>query len=232
MLCSDPKDIDVVIKSLKALCEVFCDILPSYRIREQKTNFNENGDKDGKEGKGNKSVRVSKEVQHMREHEQFMLQCYRDYLKILEVFSKTKPEKIIKQKGITDEDKIKKALEIYRKLRELAYVSFCRLLKSHPHFNYRLNVLQLIMPRLATKDLVIRNECTQTVFDLIKSEDNQLLDFKVEILKELNKTIKSREHSLMDPTILECLVSHKIIVDEEKAKMIDASSKKSEQLKE
>jgi nucleolar complex protein 3 len=34
MLCSDPKDIDVVIKSVKSLCEIFCDILPTYRIRE------------------------------------------------------------------------------------------------------------------------------------------------------------------------------------------------------
>ncbi len=37
LFCSDPKDIDVVIKALKALCDVFCDILPGYRIREQKT---------------------------------------------------------------------------------------------------------------------------------------------------------------------------------------------------
>jgi len=35
----------------------------------------------------------------------------------------------------------------------------------------------------------------------------------------------------MDPTLLDCLVTHKIIVDEEKAKSIDASSKKVEQLR-
>jgi hypothetical protein len=40
-------------------------------------------------------------------------------------------------------------------------------------------------------------------------------------LKELSKTVKSKEHSLMDPNLLDCLVTHKIIVDEEKAKMID-----------
>ncbi len=88
-----------------------------------------------------------------------------------------------------------KALEIYRKLRELSFLSFCRLLKAHPHFNYRLNVLQLIMPRLSTKDLVIREECTSTVFEMLRSDDNTMLDLKVEILKELAKTIKSRDHS-------------------------------------
>ena len=32
-LCADPKDIDVVLKAVNQLCNVFCDILPSYRIR-------------------------------------------------------------------------------------------------------------------------------------------------------------------------------------------------------
>lgn len=167
----------------------------------------------------------------MREHEQFMLTSYKEYLKILEVFSKTKPEKIIRQKGIQDEEKRNKALEIYRKLRELSFVSFCKLLKTHPHFNFRLNILQIIMPRLATKDILIRNECTEALFSIIKSDDNTLLDFKLEALKELSKTIKSREHSLMDPTLLDCLVSHKIVVDESKAKIIDDSTKKVEQMK-
>lgn len=33
LFCKDPKDIDVVIRALQKLCDVFCDILPSYRIR-------------------------------------------------------------------------------------------------------------------------------------------------------------------------------------------------------
>ena len=208
LCCSDPKDIDVVIRAVKALCQVFCDVLPGYRIKEQKP--------------ASEDVKVSKDVQSMREHEQFVLGSYKEYLKILEIFSKTKPEKIIKQKGITDEAKRLKALEIYRKLRELSFLSFCRILRTHPHFNYRLNVLQLIMPRLATKDLVIRNECTATVFELLKS-DNTLLDFKLEVLRELSKTVRSRDHSQMDPTLLDCLVTHQIIVDESKARMVDAS---------
>jgi len=59
-----------------------------------------------------------------------LIESYKEYMKILEVFSKTKPEKIIKQKNITDEVKRMKALEIYRNLRELSYLSFCKLLKA------------------------------------------------------------------------------------------------------
>jgi hypothetical protein len=36
----------------------------------------------------------------------------------------------------------------------------------------------------------------------------------------------------MDPTLLDCLVTHKIIVDEAKAKVLDDASRKVEQLKE
>jgi len=86
LCCSDPKDIDVVIKALKSLCEVFSDILPGYRIRENK--------QDNEDDKND--TRVSRDVQSMRDFETFILDSYREYLKILEVFSKTKPEKLIK----------------------------------------------------------------------------------------------------------------------------------------
>lgn len=168
----------------------------------------------------------------MREMETFILTSYREYLKVLEVFSKTTPEKGIKKKGIKDDDiKKKKALEMYRKLREVSMDAFCQLLTRHPNFNYRLNILQIIMPKLSTTDFVIRQVCTQTIFELLKREDNHLLDFKYEILKELTKIIKTKEHHKMDPNILDCLVTHQIIVDEVKAKIVDDTTKKADVLK-
>lgn len=108
LLCHDPRDIDVVLKAIGTLCKVFCDILPTYRIRQQKTDSNEDDDmparneegKDGDKKKGKKNSKVSKEVKVMREYEQFLLTSYREYLKVLEIFSKTKTEKIIKKQGI------------------------------------------------------------------------------------------------------------------------------------
>ncbi len=44
LCCSDPKDIDVVIRSIKGLCDVFSDILPGYRIRETKQEEEEEKD--------------------------------------------------------------------------------------------------------------------------------------------------------------------------------------------
>lgn len=33
-LCKDNGSVDVVLKAVGSLCEVFCEIIPSYRIRE------------------------------------------------------------------------------------------------------------------------------------------------------------------------------------------------------
>lgn len=121
---------------------------------------------------------------------------------------------------------------MYKKLRELSFISFCSLLKRHPHFNYRLNILQIIMPRISTTDLVVRKMVTTTIFELINKDDNTLLDFKLEILKELAKVLKQiPSHSKIDPNLLDCLVTHKIIIDEAKAKVIDESTRKLTQLK-
>lgn len=77
----------------------------------------------------------------MRDQEQSLLSSYKEFLKVLEVFSKTRPEVLIKKSGITDESERKKAFNIYKKLREQSIQCFCSLLKRHPHFNYRLNIL-------------------------------------------------------------------------------------------
>ena len=66
--------------------------------------------------------------------------------------------------------------------------------------------------------------------ELLRRDDNSLLDFKIDILKEIGKAIKQKPHEYMDPHLLDCLVLHEIMIDEAKAKAVDASSKKSQQL--
>lgn len=56
------------------------------------------------------------------------------------------------------------------------------------------------------------------------------MDFKIEILRELNKVIKTKQHEHMEPNLLDCLVLHMIVVDEEKAQAIAESTQKSSQL--
>jgi len=62
--CEDPKDVDVVLKAITALCEVFADIIPSYRIREQ-------GEKDDQttNGEKGKNMKFSKETSALQAQE-------------------------------------------------------------------------------------------------------------------------------------------------------------------
>lgn len=76
------------------------------------------------------------------------------------------------------------------------------------------------MPKLASQDNFVRKEATATLFELLAHTDQSLLDFKVEILKELNNVIKSKSHEHMESNLLDCLVLHLIVVDEERAKAI------------
>jgi hypothetical protein len=86
------------------------------------------------------------------------------------------------------------------------------------------------MPRLASQDPLQRKRVTSLVINLLGHYDQGLLDFKVEILKELNNVVKTKSHMHMEPHLLDCLVQHTIVVDEQKAKAIAESSQRSQEL--
>ena len=65
-----------------------------------------------------------------------MLKCFKDYLQILEVFSKLKVAKMSKDASNKD-----LSGQFYSKLRLRSVECFSLLLERHPHFNYRLNIL-------------------------------------------------------------------------------------------
>jgi len=85
-------------------------------------------------------VKISKEVQALQDQEQFILKCYKDYLQILETFSKLKTAKL--SKNATDREK---SGMFYNKLRLKSVESYGKLLERHPHFNYRINILSLLV---------------------------------------------------------------------------------------
>jgi len=86
------------------------------------------------------------------------------------------------------------------------------------------------MPKIADFDAPIRQLVTRTVHEVLHIEDNGLLSFKLDVLKELHKALTKVKHEFVEPYLLDCLVLHEIMVDEQKAKAIDESTKKSTQL--
>lgn len=166
----------------------------------------------------------------MREYENFLLSSYREYLMILERLTKIKPNALISKSNIGDEAKRDRMLLAYNKMRVLSVQCFCDLLEKHPHFNFRLNILQTVLPKIASQESVTRKRVTEMLFRMLKHTDQQLLDFKVDILKELNKVLQSKPHEHMPANLLDCLVLHMIIVDEDKAKAVAESTNRSQQL--
>ena len=66
--CED-NNIDVVLKAVAALCKVFCDIIPSYRIREigdKPEEKSQEQDGKGKGAAGYKAIKISKEVEALQ----------------------------------------------------------------------------------------------------------------------------------------------------------------------
>jgi hypothetical protein len=51
-----------------------------------------------------------------------------------------------------------------------------------------------LVRRLVAKDPRIRRAATKTIKELLKRDDNNLLDFKLEILKEILKVTKTKNH--------------------------------------
>lgn len=103
-----------------------------------------------------------------------MLTCYKEYLQVLEVFIK-----------------IKKEGSVYSRLRQLAGNVFNRLLTRHPNFNFRINIMHAVVNQLSSSDVELRQSATKTVKSMIRKDDNGLVDFKLEIVKELHKVVKS-----------------------------------------
>ena len=145
----------------------------------------------------------------------------------MEKLQKIKPGQFIKSLNLPSQSQKDHLYKVYMRLRNTSFSNLCSLVKQHPHFNYRLIIIQIVFPKVASQDALVRREAQDTLFYLLSHSDQTLLDFKIEILRELNKVIKTKNHQHMDPTLLDCLVLHLIVVDEEKAQAIAASTQKS-----
>jgi len=121
LLTEDPKDVDIVQKAIEALCKVFLEIIPAYRLRED---LNKNDSVDDETG-AKKGLKLSKEVKQVRDYEAYLLESYQKFLKILEQLSKIKPANLISIAGISDEAQKEKLLKVYIKLRNQSVSGQC-----------------------------------------------------------------------------------------------------------
>ena len=239
LLCCEDSSFEVVVKAVSSLGFVFKDILPTYRIRELGGSDaqSEANKKVGHDEEGGPAL--SKEVRKIRDFEQTLLKCYVRFLEILDVFSMvrsptthaTGSDKKSKSEGKSTSPEVDKQSIQNKALRKVAVEALCTFLLSLSHFNRREVVLEQVSKKLYSADNEIRSLCTNAFKELIVSQDNTLLPFKLEALRRLGKLLKTKQHSRFSPNLLDCLHLQKIVVNEETVRAFDGASSKAEELR-
>ncbi|XP_069133349.1 nucleolar complex protein 3 homolog isoform X2 [Argopecten irradians] len=182
MLEEEDPDVFLTVRKLAivSLMEVFKDIIPGYRLRVATQE--------------EKSQKAKKETKTLRDYEESFLVNYRHYLEFLEktvrgqVSSKKKGHRHSKTNGINDsalqQDNVKE-------MQIMALRCMCDLLVKHPHFNYRNNIVTVIVPYMNKADLKMSCIACETVRNVFREDRGGHVS--LEIVKAVSKMIKSRE---------------------------------------
>ncbi|KAF7596763.1 hypothetical protein BBP40_000191 [Aspergillus hancockii] len=158
----------VAIKKLALASQaaIFKDVIPGYRIRPL-------SDQD-------MSGKLSKEVRKLQNYEQSLLSHYKHYIQKLT--NLTKPSKGAKDAKVG----------IDPTLKSLAINCACNLLLSVPHFNFRGELLKILVNRLARRqidgDFV---KCRETLEGVFSSDDDGVVS--LEAVRLLSKMMKAKE---------------------------------------
>ncbi|XP_021108734.1 nucleolar complex protein 3 homolog isoform X5 [Heterocephalus glaber] len=127
LLVEQDPDVAVTVRKLViiSLMELFKDITPSYKIRPLT--------------EAEKSTKIRKETQKLREFEEGLVSQYKFYLENLEQMVKDWKQRKLKKSNVV-------SLKAYKGLAEVAVKSLCELLVALPHFNFHNNIIVLIVP--------------------------------------------------------------------------------------
>jgi nucleolar complex protein 3 len=141
----DSKNTTIKKLALAASLAIYKDIIPGYRIRPLSEEDME--------------VKVSKEVKKLRAYEQALVASYKNYIAVLAKLAQS-------GKGGTSRDGT-------ASLGSVAIGCACTLLKSVPHFNFRGELLKILVGKLSTRRIdadFIR--CRETVETLFKEDED------------------------------------------------------------
>ncbi|RFU29965.1 hypothetical protein B7463_g6353, partial [Scytalidium lignicola] len=151
---------------------VYKDVIPGYRIRPLSEEDME--------------VKVSKEVRRIRAYEQALVGGYQTYIRGLAKVAQSGNGNILKDEGPS--------------LASLAIGCACTLLTSVPHFNFRGELLKILVSKLSTRKLDVDFvKCRETIETLFRNDEEgtQSLD----AVSLLTKMMKARGYRV-DESVL------------------------------
>ncbi|KAJ5184267.1 hypothetical protein N7492_001883 [Penicillium capsulatum] len=150
---------------------VYKDVIPGYRIRPL--------------SEEDMSSKISKDVRKLRDFEQSLLSGYRNYVQKLA--SLAKPAK----GGNSDSD---------ASLKSMAINCACSMLQAVPHFNFRGELLKIIVNRLARRqvdpDMI---KCRETLEEIFAKDTDGMVS--LEAVRLLSKMMKARDFRIHETVL-------------------------------
>ncbi|KAF4085340.1 hypothetical protein AMELA_G00116990, partial [Ameiurus melas] len=169
-----------------SLMEIFKDIVPSYRIRPLT--------------EAEKTTKVKKETQQLREFEEGLVSQFKFYLENLE-----QTVRDWKQKKLKGSQAV--ALASYKGLAEVAIRCLCELLVALPHFNFHNNIIVAVVALMNDPARKVSMMCCDAVRDLLKQD--KLGQASLATVRVISGMVKGRNFNVK-PDVLNTLLCLRI----------------------
>ncbi|KAJ5102185.1 hypothetical protein NUU61_004407 [Penicillium alfredii] len=157
--------------ALASQAAIYKDVIPGYRIRPL--------------SEEDMSAKISKDVRKLRNFEQSLLSGYRNYVQKLGTLAK--PAK-------------RESAETDAGLRSIAISCACTMLLAVPHFNFRGELLKIMVNRLARRqmdpDFV---KCRETLEDIFAKDSDGVVS--LEAVRLLAKMMKARDFHIQESVL-------------------------------
>nr|CAG8446571.1 7818_t:CDS:10 [Entrophospora candida] len=136
-----------------------------------------------------KAVKVSKEVKKLRNYEQDLLSNYQKYLNLLEDYIKEN------SKNPTNNNDNDRNVKDQKSLVVTALRCVCELLTSVTHFNFRLNLMNIIIGRMSKKTFTKMTAiCCDSIIELFKNDESG--EASLDAVKLMTKMIKFKNYTV------------------------------------
>ncbi|CAF3384604.1 unnamed protein product [Rotaria socialis] len=190
--------------TMLSLVELFRDIVPGYRIRSLKEQTKDDNEeiKNSKKEKYSHKENLSKDVKVIRHFEQTLLKHYQHFLHFLEQCAKKSlPENHLAK---NKHKQLKTIPASKLNLGHLAIQCLCKLLTHLHNFNFRTNLLNVVVQFMASSDLAVREECCSCIASLL--HDDRAGELSLEVVRFVTRLLKTRSYAV-EPCVLNVFLS-------------------------
>ncbi|KOS18908.1 Nucleolar complex-associated protein 3 [Escovopsis weberi] len=177
----DAKVPAIRVLALLTQMSVYKDIIPGYRIRPA----TEDGPKE----------KLSKEVRTLRQFEQALVSGYQNYIKELARCTKAETKPLRGRRG--------------QSLSDVAITCACTLVMSVPHFNFRSDLLKIIVSKLSRRRMARDGaQCLGALETLFRDDEEGRPS--LEAVSLLSKMMKARDYEV-DESVLNLFLSLRLL---------------------